>query len=167
MREGRVEGVPPAGPLQSPEHGHPNPRAHVDPPLGLSQPTCTQTMPQEGSGGGASQDPEVTGPVQGGASEEEAALPTAALEALHVDREEREDEESDYDDDDDEESGASRAGAETQLGFVEPLEPDTRGLVLFENGDWFDWDGGKVGGKPVRGFDVKTTVPLGRCGCGT
>lgn len=49
-------------------------------------------------------------------------------------------EEEDYCPDDCEE------GFETHLGFL--VVPDGR-RPLFDGPDWEDWDGGKVGGKPV------------------
>lgn len=49
----------------------------------------------------------------------------------------------DVDVDSDEESEQSTA--DIQLGFAEALERN-----LFLNKDWTQWDGGKIGGLPVR-----------------
>jgi len=36
-----------------------------------------------------------------------------------------------------------------QLGFVERLPEEMQNRLLFQDPDWRDWDGGKVGGKPI------------------
>lgn len=52
----------------------------------------------------------------------------------------------DYDDDDEEEDEA----LDVELGFVAPVQSDDDdALLLHASPDWSQWDGGKVGGKPV------------------
>lgn len=55
-----------------------------------------------------------------------------------------EDSDSDSDDSDD------KGGFDVQLGFAEPMEPEDAMRLLFRDPNWHDWDGGKIGGKPVR-----------------
>ena len=45
--------------------------------------------------------------------------------------------------------------ASIQLGFVEKSRNN-----LFNEGDWRNWDGGKVGGTPVSWFSLKTAISL-------
>ena len=40
-------------------------------------------------------------------------------------------------------------GPEVEIGFVEPLS-STPPACLLDDADWHAWDGGKVGGRPVR-----------------
>ena len=51
-----------------------------------------------------------------------------------------------YDDDDEDAYEHEGDDVDVQLGFVDDLE----GPILHQIGDWNEWDGGKVGGKPVR-----------------
>ncbi len=62
-------------------------------------------------------------------------------------QEDEEDSEDDNDDSDDEDG----PGFEMELGFAEPLEPGDAKRLLFLDPDWDEWDGGKIGGKPVSG----------------
>ncbi len=53
------------------------------------------------------------------------------------------------DDDSDDESSSGNDGEGVQLGFVEPIPSELQGKLLFQDPDWHEWDGGKVGGKPI------------------
>jgi hypothetical protein len=60
----------------------------------------------------------------------------------------------------------SQGEEEIQLGFAEEVE-EGHGGWLFEDKDWEGWDGGKIGGKPVRrpprrlpAHHISTTTPL-------
>eukprot|EP00981_Chlorochromonas_danica_P005621 scaffold1160_cov174-Ochromonas_danica.AAC.21 len=53
--------------------------------------------------------------------------------------------EDDWSEDEDEELKTSTS---IQLGFLEPV-PDDLPDLLFHDPDWRNWDGGKVGGKPI------------------
>lgn len=56
-----------------------------------------------------------------------------------------------------------------QLGFVEALDDAPRPPVLFEDADWRNWDGGKVGGKPVRVIALSVSsvlIVMQRIRCG-
>jgi len=59
-----------------------------------------------------------------------------------------EDNEQDDDDSDDESSGGKDDDG-VQLGFVESIPAELQGKLLFQDPDWHEWDGGKVGGKPI------------------
>ena len=50
------------------------------------------------------------------------------------------------DSDDEESVGSGGILSEVQLGFI----VDGQTNALFHDRDWMSWDGGKVGGKPVR-----------------
>lgn len=62
---------------------------------------------------------------------------------------EAEPEDSDSGSDDSDDDG-DEGGVEVQLGFAEPMEPKAARRLLFRDPNWLDWDGGKIGGKPVR-----------------
>ena len=53
------------------------------------------------------------------------------------------------DDDSDDESSGGKDDDGVQLGFVETIPPELQGKLLFQDPDWDEWDGGKVGGKPI------------------
>jgi hypothetical protein len=54
------------------------------------------------------------------------------------------DDDCDDDDDDDNENDEYPENTGVQLGFVDSVPND-----LFENSNWSEWDGGKIGGLPV------------------
>lgn len=57
--------------------------------------------------------------------------------------------EEDYDDGDSEDEGG-----DVQLGFIDATAKNE----LFRDSDWRNWDGGKVGGHPVRPLFILTVV---------
>lgn len=91
---------------------------------------------------------EVSGEVQAPLSDHEdsASLEeTADLQGINL--QEQADHDDDEDDDEDEDEDEDQE--EIQLGFAEEMERDDDGLIALEARNWRDWDGGKVGGKPV------------------
>lgn len=99
---------------------------------------------EQGAGG------ELHGPdVSNGAVSEDSRGINEALQQTPAQAEaEVDDDEEDDEEEDDEE-------AEIQLGFAEEVERDDDGLMALEGGNWRDWDGGKIGGKPVRTWTLR------------
>ena len=56
----------------------------------------------------------------------------------------------DDDADDDENDDDTEGSDEVQLGFIQKSSHCKTASNLFDNADWTKWDGGKVGGTPVR-----------------
>jgi hypothetical protein len=54
------------------------------------------------------------------------------------------------DDDDDDDDEDTEGSDEVQLGFIQKSSHCKTANNLFDNADWTKWDGGKVGGTPVR-----------------
>jgi hypothetical protein len=53
------------------------------------------------------------------------------------------------DDDVDSEVGSEDFLEDVQLGFVEDIDDEERDTMLFNQSNWKEWDGGKIGGLPV------------------
>ncbi len=92
----------------------------------------------------------------------EAAAPLTPQAA--EDGDEKEEEDSDDEDDDDDSSAGAHGGEEIQLGFAEPIPEELRTRLLFQDPDWHEWDGGKVGGKPVW-LNTKVLPPRALLDC--
>lgn len=73
------------------------------------------------------------------------------------------------DDDDDDEDDEDDEALDVELGFVAPMQVagSSASPLLHANPDWGQWDGGKVGGKPVwlNPLTVPTTAQLACAEC--
>ncbi len=62
------------------------------------------------------------------------------------------------DDDDDDDDDDTEGSDEVQLGFIQKSSHCMTANNLFDNADWTKWDGGKVGGTPVRDRDIEIYI---------
>jgi hypothetical protein len=83
--------------------------------------------------------------INGKANEDSEELKKAEGDPSNVNDQGDEEEEEDDDDDADDEV-EENGNIDIQIGFIEENERNK----LFLEFDWRDWDGGKVGGLPVR-----------------
>lgn len=121
----------------------------------IAAPMGSEAAPREveqGAGG------ELHGPdVSNGAVSEDSRGINESLQQTPAQAEaEVDDDEEDDEEEDDEE-------AEIQLGFAEEVERDDDGLMALEGGNWRDWDGGKIGGKPVRTWTLRECLSGRSC----